>query len=146
MSIRCKIFGHKLGRWHISGNTPWLQYTGDMLVADTGTRHLLLRSRCARCGDRYTVGHLQLPSYWVIEPTRPVPESRRVTELLEANNAEVERRRTAEKRLHTSREISNYLAKDLIAIAELAMPDTYFATDSRVRRAKDIIGTYKHDS
>ena len=143
MSIRCRIFGHKLDRYH-NGNAPWLQYTGDRLVDDTDTRHLLLRSRCARCGDRYTVGHLQLPSYWVIEPGEG--ESKRITELLEANNAEVERRRTAEKRLHTSREISNYLAKDLIEIAELAMPDTYFATDSRVRRAKDIIGMYKDAS
>lgn len=142
MSILCRIFGHKLDRYY-NGNAPWLQYTGDRLVDDTDTHHLLLRSRCARCGDRYIVGHLQLPSYWVIEPGEG--ESKRITELLEANNAEVERRRTAEKRLHTSREISNYLAKDLIAIAELAMPDTFFATDSRVRRAKLYLEVSKHD-
>ena len=110
MSILCRIFGHKLDRWR-SSNAPWLQYTGDMLVDDTGTRHLLLRSRCARCGDRYTVGYLQLPSYWVIEPTRPVPESRRVTELLEANNAEVERRRKAETLLRNSRGAAAVLAR-----------------------------------
>jgi len=144
MSIRCRIFGHKLDRYH-NGNAPWLQYTGDRLVDDTDTHHLLLRSRCARCGDRYTVGHLQLPSYCVIEPTRPVPESRRVTELLEANNAEVERRRTAEKRLRSMRSAARHFAESVVEIAGLAMPDTYFATDSRVRRAKLFLELSKHD-
>ena len=144
MSIRCKLFGHKLPRRY-DGNAPWLQYTGDMRVDSLGTRHLVLDVRCPRCGDRYIVGHLQLPAYWVIEPTRPVPESRRVTELLEANNAEVERRRKAEALLLASRGAAAVLAEDLIEIAETRLPRTFCATDSRVQRAKLFLELSKHD-
>lgn len=31
------------------------------------------------------------------------------------------------------------LAKDLLAIAKLAMPDTYYATDSRCQRARRVL-------
>jgi len=144
MSIRCRIFGHKLPRRY-DGNAPWLRYTGDMRVDSLGTRHLVLDVRCPRCGDRYTVGHLQLPSYCVIEPTRPVPESRRVTELLEANNAEVERRRTAEKRLRSMRSAARHFAESVVEIAETRLPRTFCATDSRVQRAKLFLELSKHD-
>jgi len=144
MSILCRIFGHKLPRRY-DGNAPWLQYTGDMRVDSLGTCHLVLDVRCPRCGDRYTVGHLQLPVYWMIEPTRPVPESRRISDLLAANNAEVERRRDAEAKLRTSREISHLFATGLIEIAETRLPGTFCATDSRVQRAKLFLELSKHD-
>ena len=142
MSIRCRIFGHKLALCY-ENTAPWLRYPGSMLVDNLGLRNLVLESCCSRCGDSFVVGYLQLPRDWVIEPGKE--EGKRVAELLEANNAEVERRRRAETLLRNSRGAVAVLAEDLIEIAGLAMPDTYFATDSRVQRAKLYLEVPKHD-